>query len=496
LIAVWFDLLALAGGLLAPLAYAPFDWPYLAIPSLALLFLSWRDASPGRAAWRGYLYGLGQFGFGVSWVFVSMHEFGGASLVEAGLLTASFVAFLALYPALAGTIAARLVPVASSDWWRWSAFATIWVLVEWFRGWFLTGFPWLTFGSSQVETPLGQGLAPILGVHGVGFAVAVASALTLAVFDRRHRSRRGALVAMAGLFVACAGLGRIQWTQSAGAPFKVALLQGNVAQDRKWEPAFQQSTLEMYADLTRRQRDARLVIWPETAVPAFFHQVKDTWLAGLQADAEQRGFDLLIGMPVLDPESNRYYNALVALGAAPGMYFKRHLVPFGEFLPLRPLLGFVLDWLEIPLADFARGADEQPLLRAAGYPLAATICYEDVFAHESRAGLPEAAYLVNVTNDAWFGGSKAPYQHVQMARMRALEAGRYLLRATNTGVTAAISPRGRILTQAPLFERAVVTAEIEPMQGATPYVRFGDWPVITLLLLYSAGAYRYARKRA
>jgi len=492
---VRFDLLALAGGLLAPLAYAPFDWPYLAILSLALLFLSWRGASPGRAAWRGYLYGLGQFGFGVSWVFVSMHEFGGASVAEAGFLTALFVAFLALYPALAGYVAARLVPAEQAGGRRLSAFAAAWVLVEWFRGWFLTGFPWLTFGSSQVETPLGQGLAPILGVHGVGFAVALLSVLTLAVFDRRHWRRRGALIAAGLLLVACGGLARVQWTQSAGASFKVALLQGNVAQDQKWEPAFQQSTLEMYADLTRRQRDARLVVWPETAVPAFFHQVKDTWLADLQADAERGDFDLLIGMPVLDPDSKRYYNALVALGAAPGMYFKRHLVPFGEFLPLRPLLGFVLDWLEIPLADFERGGDQQPLLRAAGHPLAASICYEDVFAHESRAGLPEAAYLVNVTNDAWFGGSMAPYQHVQMARMRALEAGRYLLRATNTGVTAAISPQGRVLVQAPLFQRAVITAEIEPMQGATPYVRFGDWPVITLLLLYLAGVYRYARKR-
>lgn len=478
-----FDLLALAAGLIAPLAFAPFDWPYLAILSLSLLFLGWRNATPGRAAARGYLFGLGQFGFGVSWVYLSMHDYGGASVPEAGFLTAVFVLFLALYPALTGYLAVRLAPSDRPPL-TLLIHAAVWVLMEWFRGWFLTGFPWLQFGSSQTDTPLGQGLGPVAGVYGISLAVALLAVGALSVFDRHHGRRRGALVAMAALFVACAWLGRVQWTQPAGAPFKVALLQGNIAQDQKWLPAFQRETLEGYAALTREHWDARLIVWPETAVPAFFHQVKDTWLAGLQAESEQHGADLLIGMPVLDGDDGRYYNALVGLGASPGMYFKRHLVPFGEFLPIRPVLGFVLDWLQIPLADFARGSDSQELLVSAGHPLAASICYEDIFGHESRAGLPQAAYLVNATNDAWFGTSIAPYQHVQMARLRALETGRYLLRATNTGVTAVIAPNGAIVTQAPLFERTVVTAHIEPRQGATPYIRFGDWPVIAGLMVF------------
>jgi apolipoprotein N-acyltransferase len=205
-------------------------------------------------------------------------------------------------------------------------------------------------------------------------------------------------------------------------------------------------------------------------------------LAELREEARPHGTDLIIGIPWADPAGGRYYNAIVSVADKPGRYFKRHLVPFGEYVPLRPVFGWVMEILHMPMADFAAGQYGQELMQAAGYPLAASICYEDVFGHESRDGLPRAAYLVNVTNDAWFGDFMAPQQHVQMARMRALESGRWLLRATNTGVTAAISPKGQIISQAPLFQQAVVTAEITPMSGATPYVRFGDWPVISLLL--------------
>lgn len=493
---MFLDVLALAGGLLAPLAFSPFDWSFLAIFSLSLLFWSWQQTTPGLAAWRGYLFGLGQFGAGVSWVYVSMHDYGGASVLEAGFLTVLFVSFLALYPALAGYLAVWLSGGKHQGMKPLFSFAAVWVLVEWFRGWFLTGFPWLEFGGSQVGTPLGQGLAPLAGVYGVGLGVAVLAALLVALLGRQRNGCGWHAVAGIALIVITSSLlARVPWTEPSGEPFRVALLQGNVPQDQKWVPALQQSTLQMYVDLTRQHWDARLIVWPETAVPAFFHQVKDTWLADLQSEARARGTDLLIGMPVLDPETGHYYNALVDIGATPGMYFKRHLVPFGEFLPVRSLLGFVLDWLDIPLADFSRGGDRQPLLVAAGYPLQASICYEDIFGHEARVGLPEATYLVNVTNDAWFGGSIAPFQHVQMARMRALETGRYLVRATNTGVTAVISPQGRIIDQAPLFERAVITADIEARRGMTPYIALGDWPVIVALLLYVLGSMRRIEPR-
>ncbi len=475
-------LLAILGGVLLPLAFSPFDWPWLAPVCLALLFGSWLNATPLQAFVRGYLFGLGQFGFGVSWLYISMNRYGGASPMEAGSLLALFVSILALYPAMAGWLGMRWFGGAGKRRKLLLVFPALWVLQEWLRDWCPTGFPWLEAGSSQVSTPLGQGLAPLLGTHCVSLSVAVLAGLALCVFDRNDWHRRAAMMGIGLLIVGCAWLGRIQWTQAAGEPFKAALLQGNVPQNQKWQPGFQRATLELYIGMTRQHWDAQLIVWPETAIPAFYHQVKDTWLDNLRAEAAPHKTDLIIGIPWADPSTQRNYNAIVSVAEKPGKYLKRHLVPFGEYVPLRPAFGWVMEILQMPMADFADGKDGQELMHAAGYPLAASICYEDVFGHESRDGLPQAAYLVNVTNDAWFGDSMAPHQHVQMARMRALESGRWLLRATNTGVTAAISPSGRIVSQAPLFQQAAITAEITPMSGATPYVRFGDWPVIGFLL--------------
>jgi apolipoprotein N-acyltransferase len=487
---VVYDVLAVFGGLLLPLAFAPFDVPILAIGALALLFLSWLNATPWRACLRGYGFGLGQFGVGVSWVYVSMHDYGGASPYEAIGLTSLFTLFLALYPALAGWLSVRffgggrilkLVLV----------FPSAWILVEWFRGWFLTGFTWLQVGYSQIDTVL-AGIAPLLGVYGVGWVAALLAGLLLSLLYLQRKQRILAALGVVGIVGLSASLARISWTHPAGQAFRAALLQGNISQDVKWQPEFQRQTLQLYLEMTRQQWDARLVIWPETAIPAFYHQVKETYLADLEAEAKQHGTDLLIGVPFYDSAQDRYYNALAGIGYASGVYFKRHLVPFGEYLPWRPVLGFVLDILKIPLSDFSSGNGNQALLTAASYPLAASICYEDIFGQESLVGLPEASYLVNVTNDAWFGHSIAPHQHVQMARMRALETGRYMLRATNTGVTAIIAPTGQMVVRASLFERSWATGLVTPMQGSTPYIIYGDWPMV-IGLVWLMGRMRLVR---
>jgi len=475
-------LLALSGGLLLPFAFSPFDHPWLAPISLFILFFAWLKASPSQAFFRGYVFGLGQFGVGVSWVYNSMHDYGGASAGEAVGLTSLFVLILAFYPAIAGLLSAYFFKAASWQRKLLLVFPAFWVLFEWLRGWFIAGFPWLQVGSSQVDTPLGQGLAPVLGVHGVSFAVALLAGLALAIFNRSDWQRRSAMVGIGALIVICAGLARIPWTQASGEPFKAVLLQGNVPQNQKWLPEFQRATLDLYIGMSREHWDAKLIVWPETAIPAFYHQIKDNWLVDLKREGATHQTDFILGIPWADLSTQRYYNAMVTVGATPGFYLKRHLVPFGEYLPFRHVFGWVLDILEIPLADFARGEPGQEPMHAAGYPLAASICYEDVFGDEARDALPQAAYLVNVTNDAWFGDSMAPYQHMQMARMRSLESGRYMLRATNTGITAVISPQGQIIKQAPLFRPASVMAEIIPRSGATPYIRFGDKVVLGFLM--------------
>jgi apolipoprotein N-acyltransferase len=479
------DLVALVCGLLLPLAFAPFDYPFTALVALAGLFGSWLEAKPGQAFRRGYWFGLGQFGFGFSWIYISIHDFGGASVFEAVGLTALLSMFLALYPAIAGWVATRFFstgPVLRVI----GVFPAVWILTEWVRGWLFSGLPWLQVGYTQIDTPL-AGLYPVFGVYGVGWATALLAGMLLSApqwsFARQWRGVAG----VAAVIGVGAGLGHIPWTSPAGEPFKVALIQGNMEQETKWRPETLDKTVQVYLELTRRHWDAKLIVWPETAVPAFYQKVKDSYFADLQAEAKSRGTDLLIGLPYYNQTHDRYYNALVSVGETPGFYFKRHLVPFGEFLPLRPLLGWVLEIVNIPLADFASGDDHQPPLMAAGYRLGASICFEDIFGAEVLTALPEAAYLVNVTNDTWFGDSIAPHQHVQMARARALETGRWMARATNTGVTAFIDPKGDIVSKARMFEAAELKGTITPMRGSTPYALWGNAPAIAGPALLLAG---------
>lgn len=484
--------LALLAGVAMPFAFSPYDQAWLAPLLLALLFhLWWHTASPRQAFLVGYLFGLGQFLSGVWWIYLSMHFYGGASPLAAAGLTLLFNAAWAFFPAFSGLIFRWLVATEAAPWQQVFAPPTLWMSLEWLRDWVLNGFPWLQIGYSQSDTPL-AGFVPLFGVYGAGWLVV----LTAAVFGLLWRARyeAGRWVGLVVLvWLVGAGLRQISWTEPAGHPLKVALLQGNIDQEMKWRPETRLEILATYLQMTRQHWGVDLIIWPETAIPAFYNEVREDFLLPLQEEAIQHGSDLLIGIPEKRPDAS-YYNALISLGKTPGIYYKRHLLPFGEYLPWRGVLGFVLDLLQIPLGDFNRGGDEQPPLVAAGYPLAATICYEDTFARDALLTLPEAAYIVNVTNDAWFGDTAAPHQHLQMARMRALESGRFLLRATNTGVTAVIGPDGTVRSSAALFVRTALTESFTPMRGTTPYVRWRDWPLgagllgVMLLLLWQGVA--------
>jgi apolipoprotein N-acyltransferase len=497
--AVWQWPAALLCGALVPLGFAPFGWYPLPLLSLALLAALLFGAGAHRALLLGWLFGLGEFGVGVSWVHISIHQYGNASLPLSVATMLLLVAYLALFPALMGWVLAT-TRSGSRAWFMLAAFPAAWAMSEWLRSWLFTGFPWLNIGYSQIDSPL-AGFAPLFGVYGIGFLVAFSAGLVvlLAAWPGRSRLLAGGVLPL--LWLAGWQLNQHSWTQAAGEPFTATLVQGNIPQALKWQPELQRGTMDRYVALTRKHLDSDLVVWPETAIPAFYDQVESDFLAPLRKELQASGVSLVTGIPVLDREHWQYYNAIISLDQPGAFYYKVHLVPFGEYLPLRDWLAGVLSFLPVPEADFSAGDLHQPLLQAAGYPAGTSICYEVAFGEQLIHSLPQAAYLINVSNDAWFGDSLAPHQHEEMARMRARETERYLLRATNTGISAIIDAGGRVLARSPQFEVATVTHSVQPRSGATPYVHMGNWPVVLLsagLLALAgwAGRSRRSRRRA
>jgi len=464
--------IAFLGGAATVFAFAPFELHPLAFFTFALLVHLWMDAPPRRCAWLGFWFGLGLFGTGVSWVYVSLHQFGGMPAPLAAFATLGFCAFLALFPAAAGWLQARVpAPEAAR---AGLLIPAAWVLFEWVLVWIFTGFPWLAVGYTAAGWPL-QGYAPLGGVYALSFiTVSVAGMLWLLV-----RRRPAFLVPILLVLGVGEALRHASWTAPAGEPVQAALLQGNIEQEMKFRPERTAGILETQARLAEGTT-ARLIVFPETALPRFFHQVDPAYLARLDAAAKRNDGDLLLGVPYLAGR-DAYFNSVLTLGASPRqIYHKVHLVPFGEFIP--PGFGWVLRWLSIPLSDFSRGAPDQPPLTVAGQRVAVNVCYEDVFGDEIARRAPESTLLVNMSNVAWFGDSLAPAQHLQIARLRAIETGRMHLTATNTGITAAIDRDGRVLKRLAQFTEGRLEIAAQGYSGATPYVRLRDWPVVLVSL--------------
>ncbi|MCG5536399.1 apolipoprotein N-acyltransferase [Ectothiorhodospira mobilis] len=472
---------ALLAGVVTVLAFAPFGWRPLAVAGPALLFILWAGASPKQAGLRGYAFGAGFFGAGVYWIYYSLHLFGSAIAPLAALITAGFVLFLALFPALLGWLAARLRPGLPRPLWLMGLVPALWVLLEWVRGWLFTGFPWLRLGTAQLDTPL-AGYLPLLGeLGGSAVAAVLAGALAWILVEGRRGAPALAVVLLLG--AAGAGLGQVQWTRPAGPTLSASLLQGNVAQEDKIDPAQLPLSMDRYRRLSLEAAGSDLILWPETAVPAFYDQLQAPLLDPLARRLEEEGSALIIGVFTYDPETGAMYNSIARVGGEdPAVYHKRKRVPFGEYLPLRGLLAWLDAYIQLPMADLSRGHGGWTL-EAAGITLGPSICYEDAFGAQTIRALPEARLLVNVTNDAWFGDSIAPHQHLEIARVRAVETGRPMLRATNTGVSAVIGHRGEVLARSPQFTTHILTARVQPRAGITPYARWGDGPVVVTAAL-------------
>lgn len=460
-------------------AFAPFQLFPLSVAALALLFGFWlQEDHPRRAAWIGFAFGFGAFGAGTGWIYVALHDYGDMNFLLALLATALFAAVLALFPALAGYAQARLRRHHALGMQSHVVLAlllpALWTLLEWVRGLLFTGFPWLAVGYSQAPMSPLAGYAPVLGVFGVSLAAAASAGLVaLLVAARWNRSGKAALAALLLLWGGGAALRIVEWTQPQGTPLKVSLLQGNIPEELKFDRERLVDTLETYRRLILGS-DARLIVLPETAIPMMRDALPENYAAMVREHARAQGGDVLIGG--FEREHGLFYNSVYTLGASESQsYRKNHLVPFGEFIPLRPALGwFINEVLNIPMGDLARGGSDQLPLNVAGQKVAVDICYEDVFGEEIIRALPAATLLVNVTNDAWYGHSFAAAQHNQIAQMRALETGRMMLRATNTGATSVIDRDGAVLNTLPQHEEGVLTAEVQGYRGSTPYATFGN----------------------
>lgn len=479
---------ALLAGALQPLALAPFNlWP-LALVGLGLFSLLLFKVTRRRAALVAGCFGLGLYGVGASWVYVAIHQFGGASVVLAGLLTLVFVVALAAVYAVPFVLSSKLLGYGRLG--ILLVFPACCLLGEWLRSWLLTGFPWLYTGYGHIHTPL-AGWAPLLGVLGVGYMAAftAATAASWCFFIRPSGNLMVASAMVLALWLAGWQLHGVPWTRiNHDAPITAAMVQPNIAQEMKWDPAHAQPTLERLQHLSAPHWDADWLIWPEAAVPLTYHRALD-FLNRVSRQASATDTGLITGIIYDDQQHQRYYNSLAGLGDALGIYHKRRLVPFGEYVPLERWLRGAIEFFDLPTSYINLGPSQQSGLSVNGIAIAPTICYEVVYPALVADTAHNSNVLMTVSNDAWFADSIGPLQHLQMAQMRALETGRYMLRSTNNGVSAIVDPHGNIVRKTRQFVATTLTGTVYPAYGQTPFMRWGSGPLLLLAALLLVGVY-------
>ena len=481
-------------GCLMTTAFAPFGMSLLVPVLLLPLLYVYVSVSPRDAGWLSFCFGFGLFLSGTYWIYISVVVFGEAPAWIALVLMLGLVLIMSAWLFLAGWLISRFAQ--GEPWLLLLVAPATWVFIEWLRGWVLTGFPWLAIGYSQVDS-LFAGWAPVIGVYGVSF-MAMLSTTAILVAIMTDGRQRGVAIAIFALPLLAGGILKlVEWTDAKGAPVKSTIVQAGISQAEKWLPERLRPTLDFYREAAVRASDSELVVWPEVAIPALDDRV-EPFIQALQADTGGSGRSIVFGILERDEsrgEAKIYNSVMLVSGDRRQAYRKRHLVPFGEYFPVPPRVREWMRMMSLPHNDLAAGDEAQPLLEAGnGEKLAVAICYEDAYGAEQLYALPDASILVNVSNDAWFGDSIAPHQHLEIARMRSLEVGRAAIRATNTGVSAFISHTGKVLDSGAQFEPVVLTMEVQPRKGSTPYARTGNLPVIGFCLLVIAGF--WARSRA
>ncbi|MFK5985056.1 MAG: apolipoprotein N-acyltransferase [Pseudomonadota bacterium] len=506
-------------GCLVPLCFAPFDQiiavsAYLIFPLFALFFLQIRYANSFKNAFlQSWAFGFGMFLTGISWLYVAIHEYGSTPWWLAGFFTLGFIATLALFYAVQGAISYLLMQKLltqqvknnfkaknspySIDWLFYLIlFPVMGIIFEWLRSWILTGLPWLLAGYSQLSTPL-AGYAAIVGVYGLSLiSLIIAGGLAYLYQLQKEQllvSRKLQLLSLIFtlfiFFVVGSVLLQQQWTQTTGAAIKVSMVQGNLSQQSRWDRNFLDGIKQRYYGLSEDLwQTTDILVWPENAIPIFYQYEQQLFFKKIQSQVNKYNISFITGVPYLDQQSinsdRKYYNSLLKMEKnSTQFYFKRHLVPFGEYLPLESWLRGLIKFFNIPMSGFSLPPSQQHRVTIKGKPVAITLCYEDVFPELLLNQLPQAQFLINLSNNGWYGNSLAPHQHLQIAQMRALETGRDLLRSTTSGISALIDSKGRIKSQSKQFEIAILSGEIQPRTGATPFVNYGNTPLLLYVIL-------------
>lgn len=476
-------LLLMLTGCVTVLAFSPFNYFYLPYFTLAILLMTLQRCSPLQAAFRQYCFGIGYFGAGISWVFVSIHRFGDIAWPFASLLTFALVLVLSFFFFIQAYLLNRFYPHAGFKR-TLLAFPALWILSEWLRGWVFTGFPWLFLGESQTLGPL-TGFLPLVGVFGTSWLVALSASLlfnALICLQKKRLYQSITLVfSLIILFIFGQIAGHINWSKPASSSISVALVQGNIPQSMKWDPNLVNFNLNEYNRLTKKTWGNTLIIWPENAVPLPLDDAQP-FLADLDQQAKDHHASILLGIPV-PANADNYYNALIAVGETRGNYFKKHLVPFGEYIPFERYFHHLFELMRVPMSDFVAGDKKQPLIQMGTTLISPLICYEVAYPSIVRSTLPEAQLFVVISNDAWFGDSIAAWQHLQITQAQAIASHRPFLFSTNNGVSAIINQQGKLTAIAPRFTPYVLTGQITPQQGSTLWVFLGDLPILLFAIL-------------
>ncbi|MCU7819578.1 MAG: apolipoprotein N-acyltransferase [gamma proteobacterium symbiont of Lucinoma myriamae] len=483
-ISAWF--IVFLSGALVPVAFAPFNtraslFSYLIFLPLVLFLYQLLHTRTGKEAfYKGAVFGIGLFSVGVSWLYVAIHDFGAAHWSLAGFFTGGFILLLSSFYAFFAWSVFKIRQSKSIPQTYLSLFylPVLWVFFEWLRSWLLTGFPWILLGYPLIETPF-AGFAPIMGIYGLSLLAAFSAALLIA------RIKPAISLISIGLLFSSGWLwSQIQWSEPQGKPLSVALIQGNVNQTVKWDRWQLEKTKQLYISLSQDQWQSNdLIVWPENAIPVFYHTLESGFYHNLTLQAEKTQTELITGLPVFDDKTQQYYNSMTNFGGQQGYYYKTHLVPFGEYVPLASLIRGIIQFFNMPMSAFSAGEADQPPLIIKGYKAVVTLCYEDVFPQDMMTHIPQSQFMINLSNNGWYGDSFAPHQHLEMARMRALETSRELIRSTTSGISAIIDSKGKVRVKGPQFKRAVINGKVQPRTGTTPYVFWGNYPIVLLFIV-------------